>query len=128
MPSDRPVANSRDRVLKGVLAVLAAVIALVSYLVHGAIGVEGFVLGLLGTGLSLFGTWMGVLWVGKIIGDRSPGWQGAVAPVAALVIKLPAVLGAMAVALRLGPPAPAWFLAGLALVYFGLVGWAVTRH
>ena len=105
-----------------------AVLTAVAGSVDGWKGAGGVMLGSVGTAVSLWGTWMGVRWVGRIMADGSPGWQGAVAPVAALVIKLPVILAAMAWALRLGPPAPAWFVAGLALVYSALVWWAVSRH
>lgn len=110
------------------LGSVAVVLGILSFCIHGLLGVLGVLLGVVGTSVSLLGTWMAVLWIGKVLSDNAPKWQGAVVPVAAMVIKLPVILGSMSWALRLGPPAPAWFLAGLALVYFGLIWWAVTRH
>ena len=128
MPSSLRAKSDIDRLIVAVTCVSALVLVGVAFGVHGARGVLGVALGIVGTSVSLFGTWMAVLWIGRVLSDNSPKWQGAVVPVAAMVIKLPVILGAMAWALRLGPPAPAWFLAGLALVYFGLIWWAVTRH
>lgn len=97
-------------------------------LTQGPIAALAVVVGILATAISLLGTWLTIQWIGKLLKDDSPTWQASVVPIAGLVIKLPVLLGAMSWALRLGPPAPAWFLAGLALVYFGLVWWAVTKR
>ncbi|MBS1713990.1 MAG: hypothetical protein JST30_06600 [Armatimonadetes bacterium] len=99
-----------------------------AFAIGGPKGGTGALLGVAGTAVSVWGTWTGIRWVGRIMADGSPGWHGAAAPVAALVIKLPVILAAMWTANRIGPPAPAWFLAGLALVYSALVWWAVSRH
>lgn len=120
--------RNRSRWVLPSAAVTSVALVVAAYAWGGVPGMAGASLGLVGTTVSVWGTWTGIKWVGRIMADGSPGWQGAVAPVAALVIKLPVILGTMMLANRIGPPAPAWFLAGLALVYSALVWWAVSRH
>gem|GEM_PF-4690618 len=121
---------SGQQVVTRLVVFLVAAVALagVALCFNGPTASFAVVLGVVSTWLSLLGTWLTVQWVGKVLKDDSPTWHGSVVPIAGLVIKLPVILGAMSWALRLGPPAPAWFLAGLALVYSGLVWWAVARQ
>lgn len=107
---------------------VAVALTVVSYVFGQTKGLAGFGLGIAAISVSMFGTYMAVKFVGRIMESGTPPWSGAAVPVAAMVIKLPVLLGAMSWALRLGPPAPAWFLAGLGLVYSVTVWWAVSRR
>ncbi|MBS1724227.1 MAG: hypothetical protein JSS66_14890 [Armatimonadetes bacterium] len=110
------------------LAVISVGLIVGAGIAGGQQGLAGLFLGIVGTSVSMLGTWLGVRWVGKVLADDSPRWQGAVVPVAAVVIKLPLIVGAMLWAQRLGGAAPSWFLAGLALVYSATVKWALSRQ
>ena len=102
--------------------------SLVGLAVHGPVACLAVWVGSVSTLVSQAGTWLTVLWVGRLMRDESPSWQASVVPIAGFVIKLPVIFAAMSWAIRLGPPAPGWFLSGLALVYFGLVWWAVDKQ
>lgn len=117
---------NRKRLIWPVLGGVALLLVLAGYVVNGERAGTGALLGLLGTAASILGTWAGIQFLGRLMQTGPANWQGIAVPIAFMVIKLPAILLAMSWALRLGPPAPSWFLAGLALVYSGLVWWAVA--
>lgn len=126
MPSSQP--TSRKSLVAVVLASASALLIAIAVAFGGHVAGIGAALGLAGTGASVMGTWAGIQFLGRLMQGKPAGWQGVAVPITFMVIKLPAILAAMFWALRLGPPAPAWFLAGLALVYSGLVWWALTRE
>lgn len=103
------------------------VLVIAGYFVSGWVAATGAFLGVVGIGISMVGTWIGIGWIGKLMKDGSPKWQGSAVPISMMVIKLPVILVSMSWALRLGPPAPVWFLGGLALVYSGTVWWSFLR-
>ncbi len=110
------------------VAVFGFVVLSLMSVAQGSRAASGFFAGTIATATSMFGTWMGIVFVGKLMKESAPSWQGAIFPIVAMVIKLPVILGAMVWVLRLGQPAPSWFLAGLALVYSVTIWWAVTRQ
>lgn len=124
MRSNQPA--NRNRLVFPVLGTVAAGLVAAGFTVGGIPAGLGSILGLIGTSASVLGTWAGIRFLGNLMQGKPAGWQGVAVPITFMVIKLPAILAAMFWALRLGPPAPAWFLAGLALVYSGLVWWAVA--
>lgn len=82
----------------------------------GPPGAWGALLGLVAIGLSMMGTWA-LTEVFARSARSGGGDQGWIGPVFLLLLKLPALYVAWLITQRLGPPAPTWFLLGLALVY-----------
>lgn len=123
----------RDRVIPTAAAV-GAVVCLVAGVLDGWKAATGAALGVAGVGFSVVASWIGVRAIGRLVGPGGdagkrplPGWMAAAWPVAVVLLKLPVVAAAMICAWRIGPPAPFWFLAGLALVYSALVWWALSE-
>lgn len=107
-----------------VTAVLLMLIALVT---GGPLALAGAALGIGATAFSVLFLWLAVRQVGLIAQTDAKPSRGGVIVGLGFLIKLPLFVGAGMVAQWLGGPAPAWFLAGLGVVYFALVGWGMTR-
>jgi hypothetical protein len=108
-------------VLSGALLVGCQVLA-------GDKGVKGAALGLGATGFNILALWAIVRLLGYSFQKGSPPRLGASLSVIAFFIKLPLFIAFGVLAQRIGGPAPACFLAGLALVYSCLVGWALAQR
>lgn len=110
-------------IISGILFVITPLICL---LVGGAKGLEG---GLLGEGGSLFnvGAWWAVIHLmATYVHAPNPERRGTFIVLAAFLIKLPLFAAMALMANRIGGPALGCFLAGVCLVYFDLVGWALA--
>ena len=123
----------RERVIQ-VSYVAALLLCAVAGVTVGWKAATGVALGVAGVGFSVVASWLGVRAIGRLVGPDGPparravpGWMAAAWPVAVVLLKLPVVAAAVFFALRIGPPAPFWFLAGLALVYSALVWWALSE-
>jgi hypothetical protein len=110
------------------------VLSLLGWIADGWQGAVGAALGAAGVGFSVVASWLGIRMVGRLLGPDGPssgrplpGWMAAAWPVTVVLLKLPVVAAAMLGARRIGPPAPFWFLLGLALVYSALVWWALSK-
>lgn len=93
----------------------------------GRTGLEGMLMGLFATSFSLLALWWAIR-----IGTARPGSApatrvGTSVIVLAFFVKLPLFIALGTLAHRVGGHAPACFLAGLALVYCALVGWALLQ-
>jgi hypothetical protein len=89
---------------------------------HGA--VAGMV-GMVGTGVFLYGTWVVVKLTGSTATAGGPTRPQVVVMVVALLMKLPLIYVGWVAAQSLGPFGPTWFLLGLALVYCVVIWRAV---
>ena len=78
-------------------------------------------LGVVGTVGFLYGTWVIVQLASGGATSKKPTLGQTVVIALALLLKLPLIYAGWVLSQRLGPFAPAWFLAGLALVYCALV-------
>jgi hypothetical protein len=92
---------------------------------HGWHGLAACGLGVVGTGVFLFGTWIVVQLAGESAKAGAPTRPQVVITVLALLLKLPLVYVGWVVSMGLGPFGPTWFLLGLALVYCLLIWRAV---
>lgn len=104
----------------------AAGLASLAGAVEGLVAASGAGLGLLSVSASMLGTWglTEVFARAARLGVADRGWIG---PVVLLFLKFPVLWMAWLLAERLGPPAPKWFLLGLALVYCLTVAWALAE-
>ncbi len=92
----------------------------------GAKGLEGAALGAGGSVFNL-GAWGAVIrLMAAYLHAPQPERRGTLIVVTAFLIKLPLFAAMAILANRLGGPALPCFLAGVALVYFALVGWALA--
>lgn len=107
-----------------VLASIAALLAS-SLFASGLRAMAACALGLVGTAVFLYGTWVIVQLSSGGASGKRPTTGQALTVALALLLKLPLIYAGWLIAKRLGPFAPAWFLAGLALVYCALVWRAV---
>jgi len=93
----------------------------------GVRGVEGILLGLSGSAFNLWALWAVIRLCGKLITTQKPERRGTFIVVLAFFVKLPLFILVGTLSYRLGGPAPACFLVGVALVYSALVGWVLAR-
>lgn len=107
-----------------VIALLAFVPA---YSYGGPNGATGLLLGLSGTGFSIFALWLMTGLLGKMAGQNQPPKAGTILILLSFFVKLPILVGFGLLSQRLGGAAPTCFLSGLALVYFAMVGWALAK-
>lgn len=106
---------------------MAVLLFLVAFVSGGPLALAGAALGIGATTFSVVLLWLAVRQVGMIAQTSAKPSRGGVIVGLGFLIKLPLFVGAGMVAQGLGGPAPAWFLAGLGVVYFALVGWGMTR-
>jgi hypothetical protein len=76
----------------------------------------------------MLGWWAAIRLLGQVFRDEKSSLAGGCLTVAFLFLKLPMILLAWQAATRMGPPAPAFFLYGLALVYFATIHWALSQR
>jgi hypothetical protein len=94
----------------------------------GEQGLKGAALGLGGTGFNILALWGIVRLLGYSFQKGNPPKLGSIISVIAFFIKLPLFIAFGIIAQRIGGAAPTCFLAGLALVYSCLVGWALAQR
>jgi hypothetical protein len=107
-------------------AASGAALGAAGWIVEGPKAGAGALYGFGSVGLSLLATWgLTEIFARAARGGR-PGkeWAG---PIALLVLKVPVLVAAWRAAEGLGPPAPKWFLFGLALVYLQAAAWALSQ-
>lgn len=101
--------------------------AALCYTISGTHGLFGFLLGLGATGYDIVALWFLIrLWGKWELGQIRPS-IGSLGAVVAFFGKLPVFILMGNVAHSLGEASSNCFLAGLALVYFSLVGWALVQ-
>lgn len=105
---------------------LSIFIILFAFLVQGALAAQGLALGLGATTFGIVMLWLAVKQTGRLAEREAKPYRGGVVIGLGFIIKLPLFVGCGMVAQSLGGPAPTWFLVGLGVVYFALVGWAQT--
>ena len=81
--------------------------------------------GVVGTVVFLWGTWVVVQFTTAGASDEKPRLAKTVVMSLALLLKLPLIYAGWLLSHRLGPFGPTWFLGGLGLVYSALVFRAV---
>jgi hypothetical protein len=122
MPSSSPTAL---RVFHSAVPVLAAFVLAAAVVHAGWIGLVSASLGMVGTAVFLYGTWVVVKFAGASAQAGHLSRSQTVVMVVALLMKLPLVYVGWVVSNGLGPFGPTWFLAGLALVYSVVIWRAV---
>jgi hypothetical protein len=83
-------------------------------------------LGIGGSAFNLLAMWGAIRLMGRLILGDAPGPFVALVAGGAFLIKLPLILWTMSLAQAMGGSAPGAFLAGLAMVYCALIGWALA--
>lgn len=108
-------------------AFLGSVPALGAGLSSGWQGFVGYALGAGGATLNLWAWWLLLGVLGQAVGEsRNP--KGATSVVIlSFLLKAPLLFALVFGAHRLGEAAATWCMAGVVLVYFALVGWALGR-
>lgn len=104
----------------------AIALAVYAFIAHGIAAGLSATLGVGGTAAYLWTTWMAVRAMGTTAAGAALQPRQMAVLLVALGLKFPVILGAMALARTLGPDGPTFFMLGLALVYSGLIGWAVA--
>jgi hypothetical protein len=122
MPSSSATAL---RAFNGSAPVLLAILFALAVGFHDWRGLAAAALGLTGTALYLYGTWVVVRVSGAGMNRQGPSRAQVAFVVLALLLKIPLIYVGWVLAQGLGPFGPTWFLAGLALVYSLLVWRAV---
>ena len=109
-----------------VAGIAAVALVAAGFLIIGQEAGIASLTGVVGTSLFLLAGWYGLKIAGASMEGKKPGvWRGLAATLFFL-LKFPFILWAMTFSKGLGPSGPAWFLAGLALVYSALVSWGLT--
>lgn len=108
-------------------AVAAAVALTLSALQGGPDGLAGMALGLGSVSFNMWALWRIVRLTGTNATQETTR-PATFLVVLAFFVKLPVYVAAALIAQALGGAAPACFLLGLGLVYFALVGWALTQR
>ena len=108
--------------------VLAAAASLASWGLRGAPASLGMVLGLVGTTVGMLGWWFAIRLLGSVHQDKKVSPIETFLSLSLLLLKLPIMLMAWRTAASVGPPAPDFFLYGLALVYFATIHWALSQR
>jgi hypothetical protein len=109
-------------------AVLAAAALAVSGIAVGARGLAGMVIGLTSALFGVFILWQLICVIGKAVTEGGSPALGTGLTIFGFFLKLP-ILGFAYIAARaIGHGALGCFLAGLMLVYFAVVAWAIARH
>jgi hypothetical protein len=111
-----------------VVLVLSGLLLVACQIFGGEQGLKGAVLGLGGTGFNTLALWGIVRLLGYSFEKGNPPKLGSIISVIAFFIKLPLFIAFGILAQRIGGAAPTCFLAGLALVYSCLVGWALAKR
>jgi hypothetical protein len=127
--SERPIWDSRANRSRLAAAVLLLVSALsVAYAMAGVGGLLAMVLGLAAAGFGVAGLVLATRLVAQAAAGQKPGSAGVLLPGLFFLFKLPVFVGIGMWVQGMGGAALSCFLAGVVLVYFGLVAWAAARH
>ncbi len=110
-----------------IVLILTGLVLLGAQYFAGERGLKGAALGVFATGFNTVALWGVVRLLGYAFEQGSPPRIGASFAVLAFLIKLPLFIAFGVLAQRIGGPAPACFLIGLAMVYSCLVGWALAQ-
>ncbi len=103
-----------------VCALLAVAVVLAGW--EGAVAAA---IGMVGTAVFLYGTWVVVKLTGSTATEGGPTRPQTAVMVVALLMKLPLIYVGWVASQSLGPFGPTWFLLGLALVYCVVIWRAV---
>ena len=114
------------RVFWLVAGCLAVLTVSACFIFGGVKGLEGGVLGTAGSLFNLGAWWAVIRLMTSYIHAPKPETRGTIIVLTAFLIKLPLFAAMALLANRLGGPALPCFVAGVALVYFSLVGWALV--
>lgn len=110
------------------LAIASTALVILCDLLYGETGLRGVLLGLFATAFNTIAL-AGVVWLlGLAYQSGQPPRFGASFAVIAFLVKLPLFIGFGILANRIGGAAPTCFLFGLAMVYCGLIGWALANR
>jgi hypothetical protein len=112
----------------GIVLVLTGLLLIGCQHFAGEQGLKGAALGVFATGFNTLALWGIVRLFGYAYQKGTPPRLGASFAVIAFLIKLPLFIAFGVLAQRIGGPAPACFLLGLAMVYSCLVGWALVQN
>lgn len=105
-------------------AALAVLFHIGAGIVGGASGLQGMALGFWGTGLVVGGTGAVVWLLAKGAKDQKPPIWGSLLISVVFVLMLPSFVVSAILVHRIGGMGTSCFLAGMALVYCALIGWA----
>lgn len=109
-------------------AVVLAALALAGAAIIGNIGgLYGMTMGLAGAAVGVAGLILATKLAGAAASAGAKPGLGVFATLLVFLIKLPLLYVLWSLAQSLGGSAPGCFLAGVLLVYSGLVAWAVSR-
>lgn len=98
----------------------------IGFAAGGIRGLSGIALGLFVAAFGLWVWWRAIGMLAAVAADNPPPRLGTFLVVLAFLIKLPLYILAVLAVVKIGGPARPCFLAGLSLVYFGLIGRAVA--
>lgn len=106
---------------------VAMAICVISYFLAGRTALIGMALGLATTAALFVGQWLGISLAGKEISQTQTSGRSGVFVAIGVLLSLPiSVIGGQ-IAQMVGGAAPGYFLWGLGLVYFALIGWALAK-
>lgn len=106
----------------------AAVLSCVaSFLVGGRLALVGMATGLAGTILNIYGLHRLTTLFASSMREEKAARSGAFLTVFLFLLKVPVFVLLAFAMYKVGNPAPQGFLAGMALVYFALVGWSQSQ-
>jgi hypothetical protein len=97
---------------------------LLSMALGGWRGLAGMAIGISGTWVNAWILWQAVTAFGNHMGDTPQSSRRARFATVGFLLKLPILVGLGLLARMIGGAALPCFVAGLGMVYFGLVGWA----
>ncbi len=106
----------------------AALALLIAFLIGGPIGLQGMALGLAGTGIVIGGTAGVVAILTRTARNEGVAPALGILVVIAFLTMLPIYLLTVWMVRDLPDPGPACYLAGMALVYCALIGWAQSAR
>ena len=108
---------------------ILAVIALIAAVTTGGVyGLAGMAIGLTVTLLGVYVLWRLITTIGSAMGDGANPKLATLLTVFGFFIKVPVLYIAYVGTTHLGHAASSCFLAGLMLVYFAVVAWAIARQ
>ncbi len=106
---------------------VSAFVCLISYVVGNQLGLVGFALGWFATTFCLVVLWLIIGLLGQQVTSTGKPPPAATWIIVAFFIKLPIFVLSAKIVQSMGGVAPTFFLVGLGLVYFWLIGWAVAK-
>jgi hypothetical protein len=109
--------------------VLLSTVALaIAFAAGGVYGLAGMAIGLSSSLFGVYILWQLICIIGKAITEGGNPTVGAIMTGFGFFLKVPILILAYMAATHIGYAAPDCFLAGLMLVYFAVVAWAIARH